>query len=215
MSLVRNQDMFWQRISENCQAEGLKERLGSVVFIIYNYDRCIEHFLYHSIQNYYGLGAGEAATLVNAMEVFHPYGIVGSLPWTDGPAQMEFGAEPTTQDLERLAEQIRTFTEGTNPDASDIGAIRNHVTRADALVFLGFAYHSQNLKLLMRQRDRCNQQERTISCFGTDVGISEVDLEAISLEVEEYFGASLQKNAERDLTCSGLFNTYGRALSFV
>ena len=66
-------NVFWQRISENCQAEGLGERLSSIVLIVFNYDRCIEHFLYHSIQNYYGLSADDAASLVNAMEIFHPY----------------------------------------------------------------------------------------------------------------------------------------------
>ena len=208
-------NMFWQRISENCQADGLKERLASVVFIVFNYDRCIEHFLYHSIHNYFGLGKDQAATLVNSMQVYHPYGMVGSLPWTDGPAPMEFGAEPTSQDLMRLAEHIKTFTEGTDPDASEIAAIRNHVIQADRLVFLGFAYHRQNLELLRRTGDSQEDQNIGTKCFGTAVGISDVDLGTIVQEVADYCGASLSPNQERNLTCCDLFGTYRRALSFV
>ena len=113
-------NVFWQRISENCQAEGLEERLSLIVLIVFNYDRCIEHFLIHAIQNYYGMSADNAASLVNTMKIYHPYGKVGSLPWTNGAAQMEFGGEPSAQHLMRLAEQIKTFTEGTNPEASDL-----------------------------------------------------------------------------------------------
>ena len=32
-------NLFWQRVSENCQAQELEERLSSVVFIVFNYDR--------------------------------------------------------------------------------------------------------------------------------------------------------------------------------
>ena len=208
-------NMFWQRLSENCQADGLKERLASVVFIVFNYDRCIEHFLYYSIQNYYGLSDQEAASLVSAMQIFHPYGMVGSLPWTGGPAPMDFGAEPVSDDLVRLARQIKTFTEGTDPNASDIAAIRNHVAQADTLVFLGFAFHRQNLELLKRTGDSQEDQNTGTKCFGTAVGISDVDLGTIVQEVADYCGASLSPNQERNLTCCDLFGTYRRALSFV
>ena len=208
-------NMFWQRISENCQVDGLSARLASVVFIVFNYDRCIEHFLYHSIRNYYGLPDNEAASLVNAMQVFHPYGMVGSLPWTGGASPMEFGAEPISHELLRLVEQIKTFTEGTDPEASDIAAIRSHVAQADTLVFLGFAYHPQNLELLKRTGERSPHQGSVARCIGTAVGISDADFEAIGREVEQYSGALLSPNQERNLTCSALFDTYRRALSFV
>ena len=77
--------------------------------------------------------------------------------WAAGSAKMEFGAEPNAQDLVRQ-EQIKTFTEGTNPEASDIVEIRDQVAEADTLVFLGFAYHQQNLELLRRPVDRRNNK---------------------------------------------------------
>ena len=208
-------NVFWQRISENCQAEGLQERLSAITVIIFNYDRCIEHFLYHSIQNYYGLNADAAASLVNEMDIFHPYGVVGSLPWTGGPAQMDFGAEPRAQDLVELAEQIKTFTEGTNPEASSIMEIRNQVARSETLVFLGFAYHKQNMELLKQPADRRRDDELVKQCYGTALGISDADLQDITSDIQELCGWLMHPNVGNNLTCQDLFNTYKRALSFV
>lgn len=207
-------NVFWQRITENCQAARLPDRLSSIVLIIFNYDRCVEHFLYHAIQNYYELGADTAASLVKEMKIFHPYGMVGSLPWTCGPARMRFGAEPSAEDLVELAIHIKTFTEGTDPEASDIREIRNQVSNADTVVFLGFAYHKQNLELLQLPSDLRNSRKR-IHCYGTTVGISEADLKVITSELEKLHNAILIPNEDRNLKCRDLFNTYGRALSFV
>ena len=46
---------FFMLLTENCKISDLPQRLKSNTFIIFNYDRCIEHFLYYSIQNYYGI----------------------------------------------------------------------------------------------------------------------------------------------------------------
>ena len=124
---------LWQQISKNCEANELKERLSSLVLIVFNYDRCLEHYLYLSIQNYYGVNASAAACLVNGIRIFHPYGAVGSLPWTDGQVPVEFGVEPDPPELDLLSSQIKTFTEGTDPTESEVEAIRRHVAEADRL----------------------------------------------------------------------------------
>lgn len=199
---------------EDCRAAGLENRLSSITLIVFNYDRCIEHYLYHSIQNYYGLYADDASSLVSSMKIYHPYGMVGSLPWTGVQTQMKFGAEPDVQDLIRLAGQIKTFTEGTDPEESDIREIRNQVANADTLVFLGFAYHKQNLDLLQLSPDLKNSRKR-IHCYGTTVNISEADLNVITSELEKLHNAILIPNEDRNLKCRDLFNTYRRTLSFV
>ncbi len=206
-------NVFWQRISENCQAEGLRERLSTITLIIFNYDRCIEHFLYHSIQNYYELSADAAASLVSEMNIFHPYGVVGSLPWTGGPAQMDFGAEPRAQDLVTLAQQIKTFTEGTDPEASDIVKIRAQMAVSDILIFLGFAYHSQNLELLKPSSDEIKRHNKVCNCYGTAYGISDADLQVISPELQRLSGSPMHVNVDINLTCRELFNKYRRTLS--
>ena len=177
---------FWQKLSKGCTADELKERLSSIVLIIFNYDRCLEHYLYHSIPNYYELRPEDAACLVNSIKIFHPYGTTGSLPWNGGRVHVEFGAEPTPDQLNMLASQTKTFTEGTDPDASDVEAIRSHVTDADTLVFLGFAYHPQNIDLLKSSRKIT--RTCSIGILGTAYGISDVDRHEIEQDITELCG---------------------------
>jgi len=207
-------NIFWQRITANCQADQLEKRFSSIVFIVFNYDRCLEHYLYRSIQNYYGLSSDAAGNLVSSIKIYHPYGTVGSLPWSSDQPKVEFGAEPIVGQLGDLAEQIRTFTEGTDPQMSEVLAIRNHVAEADKLLFLGFAYHQQNIKLLKsEEKFRSNSNSR---CWGTAYGISDNDRPLVERELRGLYGKNTPYEMEiRNLKCRGLFEMYSRDLSFV
>ena len=207
-------NIFWQHITRNCQADKLEQRFSSIAFIVFNYDRCLEHYLYRSIQNYYGVSADAARDLVRSIKIYHPYGTIGSLPWSGGQAIVEYGAEPFFEQLDVLANQIKTFTEGTDPRSSDVVAIRNDVAEADRLIFLGFAYHQQNINLL--KGDGKFGSNPTARCWGTAHGISDNDLPVIKHEVGKLYGDKLPRVMEiRDLKCRELFETYSRDLAFV
>ena len=204
---------FMQLLTENCRAEQLKERLSLIGLVVFNYDRCLEHFLYHSLQTYYGLDPERAADLVRGIQIFHPYGTVGALPWYKRDHAVAFGAEPHSDQLVDLASQIKTFTEGTDPEASDVVAIRNALADARIVLFLGFAFHRQNLNLIRpHQSSHSNPEE--VRYFGTAKGISKNDCDVISSELIELGGAKRESIALRnDLTCSQLFQEYWRSLS--
>ena len=55
---------FWKLLTENCEAKDLEQRLNKIAFVIFNYDRCIEHCLYWSLQNSYRIDAQAAAQLL-------------------------------------------------------------------------------------------------------------------------------------------------------
>ena len=63
---------FFQLLTENCTVNQVEERLSLVRLIVFNYDRCIEHYLYYALQNYYNIDAGIAGSLVDGMEIYHP-----------------------------------------------------------------------------------------------------------------------------------------------
>src|SRR5690348_6534950 len=50
---------FVRLVTENCRVDELKARLDSITFVIFNYDRCIEHYLYYALQNYYKIRSEE------------------------------------------------------------------------------------------------------------------------------------------------------------
>jgi len=180
--------------------------------VIFNYDRCVEHFLINSIQTYYGIDATEAARLVDRIEIYHPYGKVGHLPWQQDDKSINFGTEPNPGDLIRLSEQIRTFTEGTDPSSSEISSIREHVKYSKMVLFLGFAFHRLNLDLLMPDSDGNLKEARRASCFATAKGISNNDCNMIKGELEKL--KPMNVYLRNDLACDELFTEFWRSLSY-
>ncbi len=96
--------LFFHKLCENCLFSDLDARLKTIAFVVFNYDRCLEHFLYHAIQQYYRVDATEvSALLVKSLNIWHPYGTVGSLPWlTNSDNQIDYGATPNAPQLRDL-----------------------------------------------------------------------------------------------------------------
>ena len=203
---------FMMLLTENCKQEELAERLRTISLVVFNYDRCIEHFLFHSFQNYYGVTPEVAGNYVKIINIFHPYGVVGNLPWQGGQA-IEYGGKPNPQQLIQLADQIKTFTEGTDEESSEIITIRNNVTEADNIVFLGFAYHKQNIKLMSTDSFVPDPLAST-TYFGTAHGISDSDCDIIKRELSEFNDKNIEGLfINNKLNCADLFKEYWRSLS--
>jgi hypothetical protein len=205
---------FFRQLTENCKPVDIKKRLSSVVLVVFNYDRCIEHYLYHALQNYYFMSASDVASLFQSLEIYHPYGIVGSLPWLKQNDAIEYGVTPNSEQLLRLSNRIKTFTEGTNESSSDVTAIRSHMKTSLRLVFLGFAFHRLNIELLLPKASSTSPPTGR-SVFATAHGISDSDTKAISDELATRGVLSARDiQIRNDLTCSQLFQEYSRRMSF-
>jgi hypothetical protein len=203
---------FMQLLSQNCPITRLPERLSKLSFVIFNYDRCAEYFLYHSIQNVYGVDPSQAAELLKAVTFLHPYGVVGSLPWQRGDISIEYGGEVSGGALLSLSGGIKTFTEGTDPSSSDILKIREQITQASTLLFLGFAYHPQNLELL--QSPNPHPDASQVKYFGTAYGMSTNDCELVRADLVKLASAQPNNIAIRsDMTCFNMLKDYWRSLS--
>lgn len=204
---------FFQLLTENCQKEDITHRFDKITIISFNYDRCIEHYLHQALQNYYGMSSIEASEAIAALEIHHPYGKVGALPWMDQTTGIEFGAEPSPLKLINLAAQLRTFTEGTDPNTSDIYAIRTSLASAARIAFLGFAFHRLNLELLF-PKPPASSPIIGRPVFATAFGISKSDIESIKTDLSAMsttFRESMYFGAE--LTCAQLFREHWRGLS--
>lgn len=206
---------FFQRLSENCKRADLKNRLKSVALIIFNYDRCIEHFLYYAFQNYYSMSSSESAELLQGLEVYHPYGMVGSLPWQSTDNAIEFGSEPNWRQLLLLAQQIKTFAEGTDEHSSEVNSIRSNMKTAQRLVFLGFAFHKLNLEILLPVGANYTSCPDGRCVLATAHRISDSDVRVISDDLAARGVLSARDiQIRNNLTCNGLFEEYSRTISF-
>ena len=140
---------FFQLLTENLRNEEVDSVFDNVSIITFNYDRCIEHFLYHAIQNYFGFN--DMARLMQKLKIFHPYGVVGPLPW-QAPRTVSFGGDARNRNLIDIANEIRTFTERVEGNDPALASIRQQMQEAETVVFLGFGYHSLNMELLASKK---------------------------------------------------------------
>lgn len=203
---------FFEIVTGNCQFKDIGERARSISLIVFNYDRCIEQFLYYAFQTYYSVTKDQAADLVNSMAIYHPYGTVGNLQWQKRGPAIEYGDIPSALKLSELSRQIKTFTEGTDTTSSEILEIRKRVKEAKKLVFLGFAFHPLNLNLLFESAHA--ETNTPGSCYATAFGISDSNCMVIRDRLRSSTGWKDERIVIRNhLRCSELLREYERSLS--
>ncbi len=209
---------LFKKITEGCHIDDLAERLHNISFIIFNYDRCFEYFMYNALMIYYNIDSEKAKEIVQQLHINHPYGIVGNL-W-DNENRLTFGKIPTSADLITLAQTIKTFTESVDLDSEkeSCDRIQYLVEHANRIVFLGFAYHDQNVNLLLTHKDILNVMDEVpasnvIICYGTGYGMSGKDLQHVC-QVLKAKNTLIKDCDILPITCSQFFYDFSYRLSF-
>jgi hypothetical protein len=210
---------FARHLSDGIRTNEINRIFEKVSFVIFNYDRCVEHFMYNALRHHYGLDEADASVVMGTLKVIHPYGDIGRLPWQhkDG---FSFGFTANRANMEFMASRIKTFTEQIE-EQDVLFAIHREVEVADTLVFLGFSYHPENMRLL-----NLGEHCKTERIFGTAFGLSPSNVEEILNDLRQRIGRELIHrtikintptvteliNVRRELTCSGLLQEYSRSL---
>jgi hypothetical protein len=197
--LVKLMYMLGRRIAR----EDVRQIFDRVSFIVFNYDRCIEHFLFHELKAVYGISDREAQSILDDLHITHPYGVVSdSIP---------FGL--TRANYRDLAQGIKTYTEQA-ADADAVNEIAIEIARAECIVFLGFAYHSQNM-LMLRPPDQIQHKP----VYGSAFKMSDADVEVVSHNLTSFFTPNVSKGQRKQLiklenmTSADLFDHYAKSLS--
>jgi len=208
---------FFKLLTEGCSAADLDERLERVTLIVFNYDRCIEHFLFHAFKNCYGLSALEARGRLDVIKIIHPYGDVGRLSWRAGSGvAVEFGQEPAPRHLLEVAQKIKTFSEGTDPESSEILAVRKQLGMTNRVVFLGFGFDGLNMQLIS-PRESDVMITPNGRCFATTLGLSDSDKDVIESRIRSALPgkfSSDQSIKTLNAGCNELFQHFRKSLSF-
>ena len=171
--------------------------------------------MFHALQELYGIDEGVAAKVMQGLNIVHPYGTIGELPWQKREG-IPFGFKANRANMEYMAKRIKTYTEQIEQSAT-LGALKDAVMNADTLVFLGYSYHPENMRLLT-----LDQPGATERVFGTakdisiaDIGIIEEQIKMMVAEKPLYRDADGYLNEQlfiRDQTCAGLLQEYSRSL---
>jgi hypothetical protein len=200
---------LFKLLSEGISKGNCNKIFNNVSFIIFNYDRCVEHYLVNALSNYYLINSDESQSIVNQAKILHPYGVVGNLPWQkSGSESVDFGNLQPYTDLLSMAKQIKTFTEQVE-SKEILSSIKSEVQSAKVLVSLGFGYLNQNLELL-----KPGTTSDTQRIFGTCKGLSPSDTKYTISQIHSLLNSHSIKTTELEpCTCYELFGKFRRSLS--
>lgn len=160
------------------ESKNLDEIFDNLTIINFNYDRCIEHYLFHVMQRLYpSKGEGHLTGLLNQkLKILHPYGLVGNLPWQSRTNFVQCGGGAGNNQA-ALSNQIRTYNEEVD-DKQKIADIRGALAEAQLIMFLGFHFHKQNVELLSPTA-RDPRLSGKVAVYATQGNRSFADLEII------------------------------------
>jgi hypothetical protein len=209
-------DFFSLLQEQIIESENLNEIFRHLDVINFNYDRCIEHFLFRAIQELYPTkGEAFVTELINSkLNIIHPYGKVGNLPWQSRQNTVEFGEEPLANLLGPLSQGILTYNEQVEDKEIDT-KIRRQIADAERLIFLGFHFHKQNMQLLTAQQ-RAVDTVGPVGLFATRVGRADEEMHVIETRVVEMLngrhvaGGSSYTN---ECDCKQFFARFGTMLA--
>jgi hypothetical protein len=210
---------LFQMMTENMRKNDVAQVADRLSFIIFNYDRCLEFFIPHALSTYYGISLPEAEALAARMTFIHPYGQVGYLPWQGRNPVIQFAVD--RYPLREIAKEIKTFAEGlATPKLVD--EIKTAVQDAETIVFMGFAYHPINMRVIS------TEAELTRKIFGTTFGLSKADEAVVEDDIlrvlkkrdpqfrasaeEPNFSEELDALELQSLTCADFLRQYFRSI---
>lgn len=198
---------FCKMATEDVGLNAVDTIFENVGFIIFNYDRCIEHYLSQALVNYFGIEETRSQKIVSTMSIIHPYGQVGHLPWQSSTSQIDFGAELRPAGLVEHANQIRTFTERVEDEAM-MTKMHQLIADAKVMVFLGFSYGDMNMKLLRARKIT------PVTVYGTSLGMSEPNTAISKKDIRIVIdGSNHLKNIHlASMTCDELLNAYWKPI---
>ncbi|GHV06484.1 hypothetical protein FACS189485_15100 [Spirochaetia bacterium] len=213
--------LFFQKITENCLLTDLPKRLQNITFIIFNYDRCFEQFFCYALMKNYAIDKGKAREIIKNMNIIHPYGTVDKFDKSYfGDVDILNGAG-----LIQLSKNIKTFTEHVDQNSNDYIKMTSACKEANRIIFLGFAYHKQNIKLLYpdpiphypsndwTHSSFANDMPKFLDIYGTGFGISDNDRVWIQ-DMFKRIDGRVQKPDISNNDCKNFFTDFWYRISF-
>lgn len=157
--------------------EELDRIFENVAFVVFNYDRCLEHFLVNAVINYFNVDPKTAIETVNRITILHPYGQVGHFAWQDAANNRVISSFGNAAGkLIEIADQLLTFTESTEEGV--VKKTQALVAGSETIVFMGFGFLPQNMELLT-----VPDPAATKRVFLTTKGIGDDDVEIVINEL--------------------------------
>ncbi|HZP68729.1 MAG TPA: hypothetical protein VFB29_02190 [Pseudolabrys sp.] len=198
---------FLSMVLSGLPQEKSSNAFNDVVVINFNYDRSLEHYLFHALQNV-GLDKTAAIECIARLKIIRPYGSLGHLPWQTSKGGIDFGSSNSSV---QIAPHIRTFTEQiSGPNIASI--IDAEFSEAELVIFLGFGFHQQNMELL--EPIAASSRKKVRAVFATMYRIDERNYSAIEARLNDRLALS-PKPTLVDLTSFQLLSKLRMSISML
>ena len=169
---------FFRMLGTDLKVPDVRQIFDKVAFVVFNYDRCLEYFLFNALQQAYGTDANEAAAIISDLHLIHPYGVVADLQTAGGGVPYGYSSE-LNHGL--FSKNIKIYTEQLAAGEL-LKDIHDEMLRAEQIIFLGFGFHEMNLILLSPDKKLPN-----IPVFGTLTNASDHNRDAIHTRLSTLF----------------------------
>lgn len=151
-------DLF-KLVVSGVSKDNLKNAFSKLKIITFNYDRTLEVFLRIAVAHHSNLTSLESEEVVSSATILHGYGVL------DPQNQIQdlnstFNAIKDPDQIRIMASGIRTFSE-KNISGED-EPLKHLLSEADRVIFLGCAFHRQNLDLIWPDHFRADEIYGTV-----------------------------------------------------
>jgi hypothetical protein len=146
-----------------------------VSFVTFNYDRSLEHFLFTSLKNTYGLTDDACGSMMmEHIAVVHLHGQLGHLPWQSRNGR-SYNQYIDSRVVGLCVDGIKVVHEDV-ADGRDkeFERARKLIDDAKHIYFLGFGYGSKNIERLGIAHWKSN------TAVGTALGLTEKEISEIN-----------------------------------
>lgn len=204
---------FYRLLAKQVPKTNLEQIFEQVSVVTFNYDRSLEHFLVHALAANYRIKIEEAQNLVQKLRIYRPYGSVGSY-FGRSQQHVEFGFKGL-RPVSEVVNSLKTYTEQVEEE-DGLKSMQGEIQSAEVLVFLGMAFHPNNMKLLS-----CGDRTETKRIYATRKGVSDYDLEVVVRQLDAVIGRENIKRRNTSMPgdiffvqeCHNLFDEYSRTLA--
>ncbi|MFO8007761.1 MAG: hypothetical protein R6V05_08505 [Candidatus Brocadiia bacterium] len=167
--LFRNGLHWYRYVRGRLGATGEEVAQSNVVFVTFNYDRSLEHFLFQAIRHAeQDMTDDKARAVLQEVPVLHVYGQLAKLPWqenADSSNSRAYSSDRNPETVAKAADGIVIMRERDQPSPGLVEA-RQRIRDAKWVVFLGFGYYEENLRRL--GLDGCRDD---VAVLGTTFGM--------------------------------------------
>lgn len=129
--------------------------LDEILFVVFNYDRLVEHLLATFLRDRYEISGPVALQVVRELNIEHPYGMLAPLDLVPADLAYPVGYQGFESDFhfraKDLVSNLKTF--GESFDVAIPERIQALIDGCTNLVFVGFGFGPENLDLILPRQN--------------------------------------------------------------